>query len=508
MAGISQLATPFSPEFVSLVLIVGFAVGVIQILMGFLKLGFLVNVLAQPVISGFISAAAIIIIVSQFKSGFGIPIPSGSSTFDSILFLINHVFESHLFTVLITVVSIIFIILLKSWKKSFPSALVLIIAFTLLSYLFDFESKGIAIIGSIPSGLPSLYFPSFNLATIKQLGPTIFTLTIIGYLGSIGIAKSFQMKHRNYEVNPNKELIALGFAKIIGTFFQGNLASGSYSRSAINEDAGAKTSIAAIATALLILIALLFLTPLLYFLPKPVLAAIILVSVFSLIKVKEARDYLKIRIDDFVIMLVTFLVTLLISIETGILAGILLSFVFLQYKSSKPHIAELVKIPNTNYYRNLNRFPNGIENKDYLILRFDDQLYFGNASYFKETVYRLLEKREELPAYLIIHATNIHNVDSTGLHTLEDLCKELHEKGIEILFSAMIGPVRDVLMRSGFTNQIGKTNQFMSILDAIAYINSSERKQTNSQNHVLQYNERRFFITKKIKFLLKKKKLK
>ena len=205
MAGISQLAIPFSEEFLSLVLIVGFAVGVVQVLMGLLKLGFLVNVLAQPVISGFISAAAIIIIVSQFKSGFGIPIPSGASTVTSVTFLINHLFESHMFTVLITVISVVFILLLRNLNKSFPSALVLITTFTTLSYFLDFESKGVAIIGEIPSGLPSLVFPSFDLETIQGLLPTIFTLTIIGYLGSIGIAKSFQMKHRNYVVNPNKE---------------------------------------------------------------------------------------------------------------------------------------------------------------------------------------------------------------------------------------------------------------------------------------------------------------
>ena len=504
MAGISQLETPFSSEFLGLVLLVGFLVGVIQVLMGFFKLGFLVNVLAQPVISGFISAAAIIIIVSQFKSGFGIPMPSGVSTFESIAFLVLNLFESHLPTVLITVFSVIFMLFLRSWKKKFPSALVLIIMFTALSYLFDFEDQGIAIIGEIPNGLPSLYLPKFSWETIKKLVPTIFTLTIIGYLGSIGIAKSFQMKHRNYEVNPNKELIALGFAKIIGTFFQGNLASGSYSRSAINEDAGAKTSISAIITAFIILISLLFLTPLLYYLPKPVLASIILVSVFSLIKVSEARRYLNIRVDDFIVMMITFFITLLISIETGILAGVLLSFVFLQYQSSKPHIAELVKIPDTNYYRNLNRFPNGIENENYLILRFDDRLYFGNADYFKESIYKLLEKRKQKPKYLIIHATNIHNIDSSGLHMLEDLYRELGEKHVEILFSAMIGPVRDVLMRSGFMNQLGKAHQFMSIADAVNYIDESKDKTAQFQNHVMQYNERRFVFFKKVKTYFKK----
>ncbi len=497
MAGVSQLAEPFSNEFVSLVLLVGLLVGVIQVLMGFLKLGFLVNVLAQPVISGFISAAAIIIIVSQFKSGFGITMPTNVSTFESISYLIAHILESHLPSVIITLISITLMLVLKVWKKNFPSALMLIVVFTLSSYLYDFKSMGISILGEIPDGLPSLYVPNLEWETIKALMPTVFTLTIIGYLGSIGIAKSFQMKHRNYEVNPNKELIALGFAKIIGTFFQGNLASGSYSRSAINEDAGAKTTISALATALIILMALLFLTPLLYFLPKPVLAAIILVSVFSLIKIKEARKYLNIQLDDFIIMLVTFLVTLLISIETGILSGVMLSFVFLQYKSSKPHIAELVKIPKTNYYRNLNRFPNGKSDDRYIVMRFDDQLFFGNSDYFKESVYKLIEKRKITPNYIIVNATNIHNIDSTALHMLEDLYAELEIKNIQILFAAMIGPVRDVLKRSGFMNQIGNSHQFMSIRDAVKYLDNNELSENKSENHVMQFNERRFFFFKK-----------
>ena len=499
MAGVSQLAIPFSSEFVGLVLLVGFLVGLVQVLMGFLKLGFLVNVLAQPVISGFISAAAIIIIVSQFKSGFGIEMPSGVSTFKSIHFLIVNILESHIPSVIVTLISVVFMLVVKIWKKTFPSALVLIIVFTALSYFYDFNSKGISIIGEIPNGLPSFYKPVFNWQTIKSLMPTVFTLTIIGYLGSVGIAKSFQMKHRNYNVDPNKELIALGLAKIIGTFFQGNLASGSYSRSAINESSGAKTVIAAISTVIIVLIALLFLTPLLYFLPKPVLAAIILVSVFSLIKVKEAKRYLNIQIDDFIIMLVTFLVTLLVSIETGMLSGVLLSFVFLQYKSSKPHIAELVKIPSTNYYRNINRFPNGAEDVRYIVLRFDDQLFFGNSDYFKESIYKLIEKRTVQPSYLIIHATNIHNIDSTGLHMIEDLYRELNEKQIEILFTAMIGPVRDVLMRSGFMSHIGNTRQFMSIMDAVSYINTAQLKSNQIENHVMQYNERRFSLIKKIR---------
>ena len=504
MAGISELATPFSDEFVSLLLITGFVVGLVQILMGILKLGFIVHVLAQPVISGFISAAAIIIIVSQFKSGLAIDFPSGLNTFESILYLFQHIQETHLYTFVITLVSVALMLLVKKWSKNFPTSLVLIVVFTTLSYFLEFKGLGVSIIGDIPNGLPSFKIPEFDFITVKKLVPTIFTLTIIGYLGSIGIAKSFQMKHRNYQVNPNKELIALGLAKIAGTFFQGNLASGSYSRSAINEDAGAQTSLSAIATVFIIALSLLFLTPFLYYLPKPVLAAIILVSVFSLVKVKEAKQYLKIKLYDFIVMIFTFLVTLCVSIEAGILSGVLLSFIFQQYQSSKPHIAELVNIPNSNYYRNIKRFPEGIESNDYLILRFDDQLYFGNADYFKESMYHYLEKRSQLPRFLILHATNIHTIDSTGLHILEDLYNELQDKGVEILFSGMIGPVRDILTRSGFMKKLGASHQFMNITDAVNYIDSNQNKPVANISHVLQFNERRFVLLRKIRVFFKR----
>ncbi|WP_010181217.1 SulP family inorganic anion transporter [Aquimarina agarilytica] len=501
MTGISKLATPFSDYFVELVLLTGLLVGVLQIFMGFLRMGFLVSVLAQPVISGFISAAAFIIIASQLKGILGMEVPNGMSTFSSVVYVCKNSLQTHIPTLLVSGVSLLFLVLMRQWKKSFPSAIVLLVVFIAISYFRDFNAMGIAIIGDIPKGLPSLYMPNFEWRLIKQLMPTVFILTIIGYIGSIGIAKSFQMKHRNYTVDANKELIALGLSKVLGTFFQGNLASGSYSRSAINEDAGAKTQVSTLLTAFIILMSLLFLTPLLYYLPKAVLASIILVSVVSLIKIKEAKRYFKIRFDDFSIMLVTFVVTLGHTIEMGILVGVLLSFIFLQYRSSKPHIAELVKIPETDYYRNLNRFPNGISHPDYLIIRFDDQLYFGNSDYFKEAIYRLLEKRRELPKYVILHATNIHAIDSSGLHTLEDLYRELTEKDVELLFSGMIGPVRDILTRSGFIETLGVARQFMDINDTIQYIDENMETISCDESLTMQFNERKFNVLKWLKDL-------
>jgi len=497
--GISQLATPFTDYFVELVLLLGFLVGIIQVILGLLKIGFLVNVISQPVISGLISAAAFIIIVSQLKSSFGIKMPLFGSVFESLKYFFNHINESSFFTIIISTVSILILLLFKKLPTNFPIAIVLIAVFTGCSYLFDFQNYNIDIVGDIPKGLPKLYLPNFSWNIIKLLLPTVFTLTIIGYIGSIGIAKSFQMKYRDYEVNANKEFIALGFAKIIGTFFQGNLASGSYSRSAINAEAGAKTNISAFFASFLILMTLLFLTPLLYYLPKSVLAGIILVSVLSLIKFKEAIAYAKVKIDDFAIMVITFLVSLIVNIETGILTGVLLSFVLLQYRSATPHVAELVKIEGTNYFRNINRFSKGIQDDRYIIIRFDDQLYFGNATYFKDSIYSILHKRKKRPQFIILHATNIHSIDSTGLYYLESLSKELNELDIKLLFSATIGPVRDILARSDSLDAMSDKKQFMNVEDAIRYAEKRGGEEENPLSLSLQYNTAKSFWTRIIR---------
>lgn len=500
MTGISVLAEPFSSEFITLLLITGLMTGIIQLLLGIFRMGFLTHLISQPVISGFISAAAIIIIISQISNSLGIKIPRKLSAFNAIGYTFQNLSQVNLITFSITIFSIVFLLIFRKFNKRIPAALFLIILFIALSYFGDLKSYGVSIIGEIPSGFPKFSVPEFNFETIKNLIPVATTLTLIGYIGSVGIGKSFEMKHRNYKVLPNRELIALGLAKIVGTFFQGNLVSGSYSRSAINEDAGAKTLLSSIVVAIIIMLSLLYLTPLLYFLPKAILAAIILVSVLSLIKTKEAIQYFTIRIDDFIVMLVTFSISLLFNISTGILVGTLLSFAIFQYKSATPHVAELVKLPNTNYYRNINRFPEGESVSKYTILRFDDQLYFGNASYFKDSIFNHLDKkRGTTPPFIILHANNIHNIDSSGIYALEDVQEELAKKNITILFSGLIGPVRDILIRAHFFNSNHASKQFMNISDAVKFALTAEENTPETSHLTTQHNTRKLnkFFKKK-----------
>ena len=271
----------------------------------------------------------------------------------------------------------------------------------------------------VPQGLPVFQMPEKIWGKIHILYPTIFTVTIICIVESIAIAKVLQAKHGDYQIRANQELIALGISKIGGAFFQSIPTSGSFTRSAVNNESGARSGFASIFTATLIGLTLVFLTPLFYFLPKSILAAIILLSVKSLFDWKEAKHLWQTHLSDFYMMLTTFIVTLILGIEEGVLAGVVLSICMVLFRSSKPHIAILGKLPESINYRNIDRFESAKEPEDILVIRFDDQLYFGNASYFQETIQELVNEIASKPKMVLLDASSIHDMDSTGSHTLE-----------------------------------------------------------------------------------------
>jgi len=490
MSGVSQLAEPFTDDFVQLVLVASLLIGILQVLMSILQMGFLVNLISQPVISGFISAAAIIIIVSQIEGSLGFDIPKFKYTHQKIGYAFSHLLEVHWLTLGVSLFSILTIVLLKKWKKSFPGSLLVLIITTIATFVFKLNEKGVAVIGEVPKGLPSFEIPTMDYKTMVALLPAVITVTFIGYVGSIGIAKSMEMKNRDHIIRPNQELFALGMAKIVGVFFQAVPSSGSYSRSAINDEAGGKTTVSSIITAMMVVLSLLFLTSFFYYIPKAVLAAIILVSVFGLINYSEAKYLFSLRRRDFIVMIITFAGTLIFGVENGIFIGVILSFIFLLYYNARPHIAELVNIPGTSYYRNINRFPDAIQSNEYVIIRFDNQLYFGNSGYFKDTVQEFVSKRTEVPKFLILDNTNMHDIDSTGLHVLEDIHQYAEDLRITLLMVGTIGPVRDFLKRSGFTDMLGAESYYLTISDAVAY---AEHKIEHKPEHeaAVQFNKKR-----------------
>ncbi|MCU0347279.1 MAG: solute carrier family 26 protein [Saprospiraceae bacterium] len=466
-SGIGALQ-PATPEaYLLLALTLAFMVGVVQFLMGVFRLGFLVNFLSHPVISGFTSAAAIIIGLSQLKHLLGIKIPNSEHAHEIVIAAAEQIGETNLLALGIGIAAIFIIKLSKKIHKALPGALVAVVLGILAVTLFGLEAQGIKIVGKVPSGLPGLSMPSFDMGAWQSLLSAALTISLVGFMESFAVAKAIQSKHKDYQVDANQELIGLGLANFGAAFFQGMPVTGGFSRTAVNDQAGAKTGLASIISAVLIVLTLLFLTPLFHNLPNAVLAAVILVAVAGLIDVKEAKHLWHNDRSDFWMLAATFLITLSLGIETGIGAGVVLSLGMVIYRSTRPHVAVLGRVQGSNFYRNIQRFENLEQRPDVLVVRFDGPLYFSNISYFKEKMGELVSRKGKALRLVVLNADSISHLDSSAIHALSEWVDELRKMEVKVHFTSVIGPVRDTLNRWGLTEAIGKDCFFMSNQQAI-----------------------------------------
>lgn len=479
-SGVGALAEHGTTEFVSLCLLLAMMVGLIQLIMGLGRLGFLVNFLSHPVIAGFTSAAALIIGFSQLKHLLGLDIPR-AKIHKIIVSVFENIGQVNVPTLLIGIGGIVTILSLKRVNKRLPSPLIVVVLGLAVVSFLGLDSKGVDLVREVPSGLPAFAIPVFSTDMIMSLLPIALTIALISYVESYAVAKAIQNKHKDYELDPNQELIGLGAANIFGSLFSAFPVTGGFSRSAVNDQAGAKTGIAAIISAALVVLALMFLTPYFYNLPKAVLAAIIMVAVFGLIDFKEAVHLWKTDRYDFLAFAITFLATLFVGIEQGILIGIAVSLAVILYKISYPHVAELEQIPMSPTFRNIERFENLVSNKEAIILRYDAPLFFANCASFKEKILSKITERPEAKR-VVLDVSGISHVDSSAIHILKDLHKILKDKKILLQFADVKGPIRDLFQRNGLHDKFGKDNFFLSVKDAA---DSSETKVISFQQEFL-----------------------
>jgi SulP family sulfate permease len=466
-AGIGSFAEAGSASFIEMAILLAFMVGVLQLLFGLFKLGFLINFLSHPVISGFTSAAALIIGFSQIKHLFGTNFKidgSFSGFFDQIPSFFGDI---NIFALLVGLVSIVIIVAAKKINKKLPGALIALILGILASVLLGLENKGVQVLGEVPSGLPSFSIPNLNFETIQNLLPIALTISLVSFMESIAVAMAIQSKKRNYKVNANRELVSLGLANLGGSFFASYPVTGGFSRTAVNDQAGAQSAIASLVSALLIILTLLFLTPLFEALPRSVLAAVIIVAVSGLVDYKEMKFLWKTNRQDLIMLVVTFIGTLILGVEMGIALGILISLGLLIFRTTRPHIAELGNVPGTHYYRNIHRFDGLKTRDDILIMRFDAQLYFANIRFFQEELQDRMDAKGEALELVVINAESINHLDSSAAHMLMEVVNDMKEKNIELYFSGVKGPVRDAFASSGLIEKLSDDHFFMSIQNAL-----------------------------------------
>ncbi len=454
-------------------IVLALMVGLIQLLLGLFRMGFLVNFLSKPVISGFTSAAAIIIIFSQLKHLLGVTMEGSTKFHELFLNVINKLPESNLYNFVIGGAAILLLVVIKRLSRRIPGILIVVVLGILAVFAFNLEGLGISVVGAIPEGLPAFKIPEISLDLLIKLWPIALTLALVGYLEAISISKSIADKNDKDTIDANQELVALGTANIAGSFFQSYPVTGGFSRSAVNYESGAQTNLSALFSVAMVVITLLFLTPLFYFLPKAILASIIIVAVFGLIDLRYARDLWIHRKDEFAVLALTFLLTLLLGITQGILIGILFALLLMVYRTSKPHIAILGNIRGSDYYKNVDRFDDRvIVREDLLILRFDAQLYFGNANYFKKQLFKFVARKGKGLKGVILNAEAINYIDATAANMLIKLIKEIHEKEMIFCIAGAIGPTRDIIYNSGIIEELGQEFLFVETKEAVAYFDN------------------------------------
>ncbi|TDQ29061.1 SulP family inorganic anion transporter [Zeaxanthinibacter enoshimensis] len=469
-SGLGALSINGIENYIALAILLTFMVGALQFILGISRMGFLVNFLSRPVISGFTSAAAIIIIFSQLKHLLGTEVAARADFVNTFIQSIQSIPDTHVFTLVIGLAAIVAIILLRRFVPRIPGILIVVVLAIIGASAFDWIGYGVEVVGAIPEGLPTFNVPSFSLKYMQQLFPTAITLAVIGFTQAISIAQSLEEKNNRDAVDPNKELIALGSANIIGSFFQSYTVTASFSRTAINYKSGAQTLLSLLVGSILVILTLLFLTPIFYFLPNAILAAIIMVSVVGLIEINYPRELWKHQRDEFYLLLATFLATLIMGILQGIVLGVLFSLILMLYRTSKPHFAVLGKIRDSEYYKNVDRFSADVELRpDLLIVRFDGQLFFGNKNYFKKELSRFVRDKGKELKCVILNSEAINYIDSSATSMLIQLIDELHRQNISFYMSGAIGPTRDIIFNSGIIDKLPKEHLFLRIQEAVDY---------------------------------------
>ncbi len=485
-AALGNLSLSGNAEYLAAALTLTFLSGSFLLILGFLRLGFMANFLSHPVISAFITAAAIIIGLSQIQHLLGIS-ASGQNLVELLVSLSQSISETNFFTLGLGIGAIIFIVWSKTGLKSLllafgleqrltriisRSRLILVALMTgLIAYQFRLDQVGVQLLGDVPQGLPTFKLPDFSLEMVNSLAGSAVLISIIGFVESISVGQTLAARRRE-RIDLDQELVGLGAANIATSFSGGFPVSGGFARSIVNFEAGAATPAAGLFSALLIVIVTLFLTTILFWLPKACLAAIIMVALYPLINFSVLKKSWLYSKADFAAVSITLLLTLLVGVEIGIGAGVLASILIHLYKTSQPHVAVVGRVAGTEHFRNVKRHK--VETFDNLLsIRIDESLYFANTRYLEELVFKLVAEKPKLE-HVILMCTAVNKVDMSALESLEKINETLGSINIMLHLSEVKGPIMDKLAITNFFKSLSGNN-YLSHNQAVEDLKDSRK---------------------------------
>ncbi len=465
-AAVGNIAATGTAGYAAAALTLALLSGLILLTLGLFRLGFIANFLSHPVIAGFITASGLLIAASQLRHLLGIQ-GEGNTLIEIATGLWPHLSEVNPVTLALGVSATAFLFWVRKGLKPLlrraglgprmadivakTGPVLAIVVTTLLTWGLDLGAQGVAIVGEVPQSLPPLTLPSLRPELIRQLFVPALLISVIGFVESISVAQTLAAKKRQ-RINPDQELIGLGAANIGAAFTGGFPVTGGFSRSVVNYDAGAETPAAGAYTAAGLALAALFLTPLIHYLPKATLAATIIVAVLSLVDVSILRRAWGFSRADFAAVAVTILLTLTLGVEVGVTAGVATSVLVHLYKTSRPHIAVVGRVPGTEHFRNVRR--HDVETQPHVLsLRVDESLYFPNARFLEDELMRYAADKPELSDVVLMFPA-VNDIDLSALESLEAINTRLRDAGVRLHLSEVKGPVMDRLKRCHFLQEL------------------------------------------------------
>lgn len=484
LAAVAPIAAQGTPEYATAAMTLAIITGIMLIILGFLRLGFLANFMSFPVMAGLGTAVGIQIATGQLSPVTGIPSEGGTFLAQSIS-LIKNAEQINVYTATIGISSIIFLLLVRKYftnmlikigiGKSLAGifakmgpVIAIVITILVVSGL-GLDKQGVKIVGVVPSGLPSITFPPFELSLWEKLLTPALLIAVVAYVASISVAQTLAAKKRQH-IDPNQELIALGTSNIGASLSGGFPVCGGFSRSIVNFEAGAETPAAGAYTAIGIALVALFLTPLLYFLPSATLGATIFVAVLSMINFKVVKMTYAYSKSDGIAMVLTIVLTLTLGVIAGLVAGIGTSLMMYLYRTSKPYMATVGQIPGTQHFRNIER--NEVITTSHIVsLRMDESLYFPNARFLEDKINEMVAQYPEMKHFILM-CSAINSIDASGLESLKAINQRLADSGIVFHLSEIKGPIMDNLKKTKFYEEI-KDRIHLTQYDAVSSINSN-----------------------------------
>lgn len=454
LTALVPLAKPETPEFIGLAIILALIIGLVQLLMGVFKLGFIMNFISHSVIAGFTTAAAIIIASTQIPNLFGFSVDNHEFVFLNFYEILIAVPNTNFLTLAIGLSAVVLIILAKKkFSKAFPAALIVMAVGIFISFLVDLEGKGVAVVGVIDANLRLPTIPRLTFANVLTLLPSAFIIAIVGFLEAFAIAKSIASQTRQ-KIDVNQELIGQGLGNIASSVFKGYPIAGSFSRTAVNYSAGAVTGISSVFVSLFVLLTILFFTPLLHFLPKAILSAIVIAALVDLIEFSKFSETFKLSRTDGMVILTTFIFSFILKPDDAIFIGIVVSLVLFLRRMIVADVIEIVFVMEEERFRKVTF---GTEIKRFanlLVLRIDMSIFFANATNIAHQIEELVKRKGDDLEHLVIDFSGVNYVDVSGYDELKEVFDELIDSGIKIYVMYRKKQVRDIMRKSGLQDNL------------------------------------------------------